>query len=84
MTSLRTFQNEIDQIQHREVAKQRTQAHVVEKTKEKDAKPPTKQTEAEIPPPTAALDAVDESTTELAETEEKIQVRCTTVIVIAL
>lgn len=37
MTSLRSFQNEIDQIQHREVVKQRTQAKI-EQEKAKDIK----------------------------------------------
>lgn len=75
MTSLRTFQNEIDQIQHREVAKQRTQALVIEKIKEKDVKkPPAKPGEVEVFTAPAAPVVVEEAETELAGTEGKIQV----------
>ena len=41
MTSLRTFQTEIDEISHREVAKQRANAAAERAKLEKDAKKPT-------------------------------------------
>ena len=41
MTSLRTFQTEIDEISHREVAKQRAHAAAERAKLEKDAKKPT-------------------------------------------
>ncbi|KAI0949408.1 hypothetical protein AcW1_009035 [Taiwanofungus camphoratus] len=52
MTSLRTFQNEIDEIQHREVTRQRTQA-ALERGKEKEKKPAGKLIEVQDRPETS-------------------------------
>lgn len=72
MTTLRTFQTEIDEIQHREIARQRT--HVpVEKVKDKDVK----RTGAKVIQ--QAGDKVTDTQTslssaELSDVDERIQV----------
>lgn len=83
MTSLRTFQNEIDEIQHREALMQKAIAHVASE-KEKEAKRSTATTTKEVKadvsnePNTITSEAEviaggDEP--ELAAVELKIQVR---------
>ncbi|OBZ68219.1 GTP-binding protein 1 [Grifola frondosa] len=76
MTSLRTFQTEIDEIQHREVARQRAQA-ISERAKEKEVKkasvkpPAAKETEeasrADAPVPNQSSD------TEYTDLDEELQ-----------
>lgn len=84
MTSLRTFQNEMDEIHHREVLKKRLIAHAQELAeKEKDSKnrrekEPTKvlvqATECPEPAPTAVVAAPVEDEAELSAAEGRIQV----------
>lgn len=67
MTSLRTFQNEIDEIHHREVAKQRTKA-LAEKVKEKDPKDPKEASKQ----PVKADKAAKAEKTEKGEKEDRV------------
>lgn len=75
MTSLRSFQNEIDSIHHREVAKKRAQT-LAEREKDKDvkksaAKPAVKVAEAQ---PVSEDAQDDDEASVLANVEEKVQV----------
>ena len=83
MTSLRTFQNEIDKIQHREALKQKIMAHVASEkdAKEKDpAKRPAPTKVAEVKadvankPSTEDVSTGGEDEPELAGVEAGIQV----------
>lgn len=74
MTSLRSFQNEIDSIHHREVAKKRAQT-LAEREKDKDvkksaAKPVVKVAEAQ---PVSEDAQDDDEASVLANVEEKVQ-----------
>ena len=90
MTSLRTFQTEIDEISHREVAKQRALAAVERAKLEKDAKkPPVPKTHTHArKDSTPAAEAAVEPTTPkkepigpageggMSDIDEQLQVRC--------
>ncbi|KAH8107926.1 P-loop containing nucleoside triphosphate hydrolase protein [Cristinia sonorae] len=82
MTSLRTFQNEIDEIRHREVVKQRAAGHAtLEREKDKEHKKPSvgskgvdsdeKATVKDAP--AVKAHAVLDTDDELGKTEEEIQ-----------
>lgn len=75
MTTLRTFQNEIEDIHHREVTKQRTQALLdKEKEQQKSSKSKIKEKEKEdAPAATASRDVHAPGRSE--EVEERILVR---------
>lgn len=80
MTTLRSFQNEIDEIHHREAVKQRVQA-LAEQEKLKDAKKtpvksPTKAVAAETKVPADQLPVHDaEGSVDDVLNQDKIQVR---------
>ena len=74
MTSLRTFQTEIDQIHHREVVKQR--AATLGKEKEKDAKKLVAQVAEKIALQAEVAHAEQRSDEESAIKDEDIQVCC--------
>ncbi len=89
MTSLRTFQTEIDEISHREVAKQRALAATERAKLEKDAKkPPATKTHAHArKDSTPAAEVTVESATPnelirpagegvMSDIDEQLQVRC--------
>lgn len=74
MTSLRTFQNEIDEIQHREIAKQRVVAHVVqEKENKKVTAVPISPTVSTTTEATPVLD-IPPITEDLSDMDEEIKV----------
>lgn len=75
MTSLRTFQNEIDEIQHREVTRQRTQA-ALERGKEKEKKPAGKLIEVQDRPETSVPSGG--TNPESSDVDEEIQVNILT------
>ena len=70
MTTLRSFQNEIDEIHTREVLKQRTQVLL---DKEKDGKPAKGKTREEVPDALDTIFHVSEHLN-LQEVEERILV----------
>ena len=81
MTSLRTFQHEIDEIQHREVAKQRTQALAEKQVKEQEKEPKKGSAKAVVEAKYATstvpitISGVLDDDSHLAETTEKVEVR---------
>lgn len=74
MTSLRTFQNEIDEIQHREIVKQRAVAHATQEKENKKAPAvptsPTVTTTSEVP----ALVDIPSISEDMSANDEEIQV----------
>lgn len=88
MTSLRTFQTEIDQIHHREVAKQRAQivadrAKADKEVKKTHSKGHARKESTEVPDPSktagkepiAVPAASGEGETALSDIDERLQVR---------
>ncbi|KAJ3476836.1 hypothetical protein NLI96_g10887 [Meripilus lineatus] len=73
MTSLRTFQNEIDEIQHREIVKQRAVAHATQEKENKKAPAvptsPTVTTTSEVP----ALVDIPSISEDMSANDEEIQ-----------
>ena len=96
MTSLRTFQTEIDEISHREVAKQRAHAAAERAKLEKDAKKPTAaKTQTHARKESTTSEPVEPAPKEpigpasagngdgaMSDIDEQLQVRCPHLVVI--
>lgn len=75
MTTLRTFQNEIEDIHHREISRQRALALMDKEKETKHSKGKAKEDQSTVSDKTENLDGAETSGANLQELEERILVR---------